>query len=93
MRADAAGDAAEPLDANDRVVDVEAPAGREIAAETSGGGPLSTSTTDVGAESAEIDDCPLCLLPLESYDRAHPLQCPSRRCHFNFCEGIVALCE
>eukprot|EP00579_Thalassiosira_antarctica_P009583 CAMPEP_0201911678 /NCGR_PEP_ID=MMETSP0903-20130614/2547_1 /ASSEMBLY_ACC=CAM_ASM_000552 /TAXON_ID=420261 /ORGANISM="Thalassiosira antarctica, Strain CCMP982" /LENGTH=484 /DNA_ID=CAMNT_0048446447 /DNA_START=96 /DNA_END=1547 /DNA_ORIENTATION=- len=37
------------------------------------------------ADDDEENDCPLCLLPLESYDHSHPLQCPSRHCHFNCC--------
>mmetsp|Transcript_59083 Transcript_59083/g.125523 ORF Transcript_59083/g.125523 Transcript_59083/m.125523 type:complete len:423 (-) Transcript_59083:2208-3476(-) len=34
---------------------------------------------------SEEDDCPLCLEPLEPYDDSHPIQCPSRHCHFNCC--------
>lgn len=35
------------------------------------------------------NDCPLCLLPLEPYDHSHPLQCPSRHCHFNCCTDCL----
>lgn len=35
--------------------------------------------------SGEEADCPLCLCPLEGFDRSHPIQCPSRHCHFNSC--------
>mmetsp|Transcript_11785 Transcript_11785/g.25093 ORF Transcript_11785/g.25093 Transcript_11785/m.25093 type:complete len:498 (+) Transcript_11785:79-1572(+) len=40
--------------------------------------------SDTSSESGE-DDCPLCVLPLDSFDRSHPLQCPSRHCRFNCC--------
>lgn len=36
-------------------------------------------------EEEDDEDCPLCLLPLDAHDRAHPMQCPTRHCHFN-CE-------
>ena len=39
--------------------------------------------------SSDEDDCPLCLCPLEPYDNTHPIQCPSRHCHFNCCMGCL----
>ena len=36
-------------------------------------------------DEEDDEDCPLCLVPLGAHDRAHPMQCPSRHCHFN-CE-------
>mmetsp|Transcript_16127 Transcript_16127/g.35099 ORF Transcript_16127/g.35099 Transcript_16127/m.35099 type:complete len:506 (-) Transcript_16127:52-1569(-) len=30
-------------------------------------------------------ECPLCLLPLDTHDLSHPLQCWSRHCQFNCC--------
>ena len=35
--------------------------------------------------SSEESDCPLCLLPLSTYDNAHPIQCSSQHCNFNCC--------
>ena len=37
------------------------------------------------ASAAFVDDCPLCSSSLQKYDIDHPLQCPSKLCHFNFC--------
>ncbi|KAL7547002.1 hypothetical protein ACHAWF_010323 [Thalassiosira exigua] len=39
--------------------------------------------------SEEEADCPLCLCPLEPFDEAHPLQCPSQHCHFNCCTDCL----
>jgi len=45
----------------------------------------------------ENEDCPICLLPLESYDYTHLLQCPSTRCQFNCCmdclERMIKSCK
>ena len=42
------------------------------------------SSNNTCAEGEE-EDCPLCLLPLSTYDNTHPIQCPSNHCNFNSC--------
>ncbi|CAB9520670.1 expressed unknown protein [Seminavis robusta] len=39
--------------------------------------------------STESPHCPICLDPMTPIDHQHPLQCPTRHCHYNFCTSCV----
>jgi len=44
------------------------------------------SSCSVGSESPS---CPICLDPMTPIDHQHPLQCPTRHCHYNFCVSCI----
>jgi len=41
------------------------------------------------ASASEQACCPICLDPMTPIDHDHPLQCPTRHCHYNFCASCI----
>lgn len=51
--------------------------------------PLVRLISNCSVGSTEAPHCPICLDPMTPIDHQHPLQCPTRHCHFNFCASCI----
>lgn len=47
------------------------------------------SGCSIASTSCDNASCPICLYPMTPIDHEHPLQCPTRHCHYNFCASCI----